>query len=70
VIFFFEQEGQYVRCEVHPRADGRSAELIVTNPDGASTVEVLSGNDVTRRVTELQATLLRTGWWGPLGRDF
>jgi hypothetical protein len=42
----------------------------VTNPDGGSTVEVLSGPDVTRRVSELQATLVQSGWWGPLGRDF
>jgi hypothetical protein len=70
VIFFYEQAGRYTRCEVHPRADGRSAELIVTNPDGAATIEVLSGSDVTRRVTELQVTLLQAGWWGPLGRDF
>ena len=68
MIFFFEQNGQYVRCEVHPRGDG--AELIVTKPEGGQTVEVLSGSDVTRRVSELQATMLRAGWWGPLGRDF
>jgi hypothetical protein len=33
-------------------------------------VEVLSGSEVTRRVTELQATMLQAGWWGPLGREF
>ena len=70
MIFFYEQQGQYMRCEVHPHADGRSADLIITNPDGASTVEVLPGNDVTRRVSELQASLVQNGWWGPLGRDF
>lgn len=59
-----------MRCEVHPRADGRSAELIVTGPEGDSTVEVLSGSDVTRRVTELQSSMLQAGWWGPLGREF
>ena len=70
MIFFYELEGQYLRCEVHPRADGASAELIVTAPDGGETVEVLSGSEVTRRVTELQATMLRAGWWGPVGREF
>ena len=70
MIFFYELEGRYLRCEVHPRADGRSAELIVTNPDGESTVEVLSGGDVTRRVSELQSTMVQAGWWGPLGREF
>jgi hypothetical protein len=70
VIFFYEQEGQYMRCEVHPRADGASAELIVTSPDGGATVEIISGSEVTRRVTELQTTMLLAGWWGPIGREF
>jgi hypothetical protein len=55
---------------VHPRADGAAAELIIIQPDGASTVEVLSGSEVTRRVTELQAKMLQAGWWGPFGREF
>ena len=59
-----------MRCEVHPRADGAAAELIITHPDGRATVEVLGGSEVTRRVTELQATMLQAGWWGPLGREF
>ena len=70
MIFFYEQQGRYTRCEVHPRADGASAELIVTQPDGAATIEVLSGSDVMRRVNELQVTMLQAGWWGPVGRDF
>jgi hypothetical protein len=69
VIFFFEQKGRYTRCEVQPRADG-AAELIVTPPDGTQTIEVLSGADVTRRISELQDSLLQAGWWGPLGREF
>ena len=70
MIFVYEQEGQYMRCAVHPRADGAAAELIITHPDGGATVEVLSGSEVTRRVTELQAAMLQAGWWGPLGREF
>ena len=70
VIFFYEQQGQYMRCEVHPRADGASAELIVTRPDGGATVEILSATEVTSRVTELQASMLLAGWWGPIGREF
>jgi hypothetical protein len=70
VIFFYEQEGQYTRCEVHPRPDGKSAELIVTDPDGGATVEILSATEVTSRVTELQESMLQAGWWGPIGREF
>jgi len=69
VIFFFEQEGRYTRCEVQPRSDGAS-EIIVTPPDGSQTVEVLCGSDVTRRISELRESMLQAGWWGPLGREF
>jgi hypothetical protein len=69
VIFFFEQEGRYTRCEVQPLPNGTS-ELIVTPPDGPPTVEVLTGAEVTRRVGEIRESLLSAGWWGPLGREF
>ena len=69
VIFFFEQKGRYTRCEVLPLPDGAS-ELIVTAPEGNQTVEVLSGTDVTRRITELRESMLQAGWWGPVGREF
>jgi hypothetical protein len=69
VIFFFEQRGRYVRCELLPLPDGAS-ELIVTPPDGDQTVEVLDGPEVTRRISELRESLLSAGWWGPVGRDF
>ena len=68
MIFFFEQNGQYVRCEVLPLPDGAS-ELIVTPPEGNQTVEVLDGTDVTRRISELRESMVQAGWWGPLGRD-
>ena len=69
MIFFFEQGGRYVRCELLPLPDGAS-ELIVTAPEGNQTVEVLQGSaQVTRRMTELQESLLSAGWWGPVGRE-
>lgn len=36
MIFFFEQRGRYMRCELTPLGDG-SAELVVIDPDGAQT---------------------------------
>ena len=69
MIFFFEQEGRYTRFEVLPLPDGAS-ELIVTPPEGNQTVEVLTGSDVTRRISELRESMLRAGWWGPVGREF
>ena len=69
MIFFFEQGGRYVRCELLPRPDGGS-ELIVTEPEGEQTVEILGDSaDVTRRMAELQQSFLSAGWWGPVGRE-
>lgn len=69
MIFFFEQRGQYVRCELLPLPDGGS-ELIVTAPEGGQTVEILHDSaQVTRRMTELQESLISAGWWGPVGRE-
>jgi hypothetical protein len=69
MIFFFEQRGRYMRCELMPLGDG-SAELIVVDPDGAQTREFLpSSSDIPRRVAELSETLHNAGWWGPVGRD-
>jgi hypothetical protein len=70
MIFFFEQNGRYVRCEVLPLPDG-GTELVVTQPEGTQTVEVLKGSgEVTRRVAQLRESMLREGWWGPVGREF
>ena len=69
MIFFFEQGGRYVRCELLPLPEGGS-ELIVTEPEGGQTVEFLEDStEVTRRVAELRQSLLSAGWWGPVGRE-
>ena len=70
MIFFFEQNGRYVRCEVLPLPDGGS-ELVVTHPEGSQTIEVLRGTgEVTRRVSQLRESMVQAGWWGPIGREF
>lgn len=69
MIFFFEQGGRYVRCELLPLPGGAS-ELIVTRPEGDQTVEVLEDSaEVTRRMSELRQSFLSAGWWGPVGRE-
>jgi hypothetical protein len=69
VIFFFELNGKYTRCEVLPRPDG-TQELIVTPPDGGATTEILMRSaDVPRRILELRETMASRGWWGPIGRE-
>jgi hypothetical protein len=68
MIFFFEQQGEYVRCELLPLPGGAS-ELIVTGPHGEQTVEILEdSSEVTRRMSELRQSMLSGGWWGPVGR--
>ena len=67
MIFFYEQGGQYMPCELLPVADG-ACEL-ETTPEGQQTVGILEGSaDVTRRMAELQQSLANAGWWGPIGR--
>jgi len=69
MIFFFEQDGKYTRCEVLPRSDG-TQELTVTAPDGGATTEILRNSaDVPRRILELRETMANRGWWGPIGRE-
>lgn len=69
MIFFFERNGQYTRCELLPRADG-AQELTVTSPDGGATTEVLTHSaDVPRRILELREAMASRGWWGPVGRE-
>ena len=68
MIFFFEQQAATRAAKVLPLPDGAS-ELIVTPPEGSQTVEVLTGTDVTRRISELRETMLQAGWWGPVGRE-
>jgi len=68
MIFFFEQGGRFLRCELLPLPNG-SSELIVTAPEGSQTVEILQDStEVTRRMSELRESLLTAGWWGPVGR--
>ena len=69
MIFFFEQDGRYIRCELLPLPNGAS-ELIVTAPEGDQTVEILEGSaEVTRRMSELRQSFQSAGWWGPVGRE-
>jgi hypothetical protein len=70
MIFFFEKNGEYLRCDIHTAPDGEGYELVLINPDGTETAELHSSADaVFRRWTELQGTLKSEGWWGPHGRD-
>lgn len=70
MIFFFQREGEYMRCDIHGAEPG-GYELVLVHPDGSETTEQFDTADaVYRRWNELQGSLKDAGWWGPHGRDF
>jgi hypothetical protein len=68
VVSFFEQGGQFVRCETRELPDG-TFELSVTDPDGKERVErFASAHALDARLAELEASFRTSGWFGPYGR--
>ena len=69
MIWFFERQGKYVRCETRKTADG-AYELVVLDGDGAERVERFDdSSSLARRQVELEHSLTADGWTGPHGRD-
>ena len=69
MIWFFERQGKYVRCETRKTADG-AYELVVLDADGAERVERFEdSSSLARRQVELEHSLTASGWTGPHGRD-
>jgi len=69
MIWFFERQGKYVRCETRKAADG-AYELVVLDGDGAERVERFDdSSSLARRQVELEHRLTADGWTGPHGRD-
>jgi hypothetical protein len=70
VIWFFEREGQHLKCEIRQQVEGDRFALVVTLPDGTERIELFDDSGVlNRRSVELQRTLTQKGWNGPFGRD-
>lgn len=69
MVFFFERQGQFIRCESRP-AEGRSGyELQILHPDGREEIEHFDDTvELNRRQLELEASLTSAGWFGPHGR--
>jgi hypothetical protein len=69
MIWFFERQGKYVRCETRKTADG-AYELVVVDGDGVERVERFEdSSSLARRQVELEHMLTSDGWSGPHGRD-
>jgi hypothetical protein len=68
MIWFFERQGQYVRCETRKTADG-AYELVTTREDGTEQVERFDDSaDLPKRQVEIEQGLTANGWSGPHGR--
>jgi hypothetical protein len=67
VFWWFERNGQFMRCEAHD-APGGGYELVVTQSDGADRVERFEdSSDLAKRQLELERDLVAEGWTGPHG---
>lgn len=70
MFYFFRRDGASVRCEVRSDADGTGYELVVDRPDAMVSVErFLAPPDLNRRWREIERSLIREGWDGPLPRN-
>jgi hypothetical protein len=68
MIWFFERQGKYVRCETRKASDG-PYELVVTDDGGAERVERFDDSAaLAKRQVEIEQGLTAAGWTGPHGQ--
>lgn len=69
MVFFFERQGQFIRCESRPAESGSGYELLLLYPDGREEVEHFDDTvELNHRQLELESSLTSAGWFGPHGR--
>lgn len=69
MVFFYERQGQFIRCESRPAEPGPGFELVVIYPDGREEIEHFDdGVELNHRQMQLESQLTATGWFGPHGR--
>jgi hypothetical protein len=69
MVWFYERQGAFIRCETRDAANGSGFELVIIQPDGSELVERYADSaTLTRRQQELQSSLTHDGWTGPFGR--
>jgi hypothetical protein len=70
VIWFYERQGEHLRCEIRQQLEGDRFALVVTLPDGSERVELFEDSAMlNRRSVELEKILRAKGWGGPFARD-
>ncbi len=68
MIWFFENNGQFCRCELYP-LDQQHYRLVIHGIDGTEKVESYGDyDDVLRRTEQLATEWTRAGWRGPFSR--
>jgi hypothetical protein len=69
MVFFFERQGQFIRCESRPAEVGHGYELAIIYPDGREEIEHYDDTvELNQRQLQLESELTSTGWFGPHGR--
>jgi hypothetical protein len=68
MVWFFEHDGRFRRCEVHP--EHSHYRLLLRYSDGAEYVEdYVTYDALVQRTRSLEVEWKRDGWNGPYGRD-
>lgn len=69
MVWFYERQGAFIRCETRTGRGGVGFELVVFHPDGTEQVEHFDDSaTLARRQAELESALVHDGWTGPFGR--
>ena len=69
MVWFYERQGNFIRCETRNASTGAGFELVIIQPDGSERVEHFDDSAaMTRRQSELENSLTHDGWTGPFGR--
>lgn len=69
MVWFYERQGAFIRCETRTAPSGVGFELVVIQPDGTEQVEHFDDSaTLAKRQAELESALSNDGWTGPFGR--
>lgn len=69
MVWFYERQGAFIRCEARTADNGIGFELVVVQPDGTERIEWFDDSaTLARRQLELESSLASDGWTGPFGR--
>jgi hypothetical protein len=69
MVWFYERQGTFIRCETRTAISRSGFELVVIEPDGSERVEHFEDSStLSRRQAELESSFMHDGWTGPFGR--